>query len=59
MSQAGLRLGDILDGSMQGKFDLSTGKGSFLIDRVEIGSKDKNRIDFSGRNLQAEVDTKR
>jgi len=58
VGQAGLRLEDVLDGSMQGKFDLSTGKGSFLLDRVEIGNKDQNRFDFSGRNLQAEMTKK-
>ncbi len=58
VGQAGLRLEDVLDGSMQGKFDLSTGRGSFLIDRVEIGNKDQNRFDFSGRNLQVEVTKK-
>ena len=55
VGQAGLRFGDILDGVMQGRFDLSTGKGSFTLDRLEIGNTNKDSFDFSGRNLQAGV----
>jgi hypothetical protein len=55
VNQAGLRFGSILDGAIRGKFDISTGKGSFILDNLKIGTEDKDRMDFSGRNLQAEV----
>jgi hypothetical protein len=55
VGQAGLRFGDILDGSLQGEFDLSTGKGSFTLDRLAIGNMNKNSFDFSGEHLRADV----
>ena len=55
VAQAGLRLGDILDGAMQGKFDLSAGKGSFTLSHLEIGNTNNNSFNFFGRNLQADV----
>jgi hypothetical protein len=58
VGQAGLHLMDVVDGAIHGKFDLSAGKGSFLIDRLEIGKTDNNRFDFSGRNLQTEITRK-
>ena len=55
VNQAGLRLNSVLDGALRGKFDFSTGKGSFVLDRLKIGTEDKDRMDFSGKNLQAEI----
>ena len=55
INQAGLRLNSIFDGAIRGKFDFSTGKGSFILDRLKIGTEDKDRMDFAGKNLQAEI----
>ena len=55
VGQAGLRFGDILNGALQGKFDLSTGTGSFTLDRLAIRNTNTNRFDFSGENLRADV----
>jgi hypothetical protein len=58
VNQAGLRLGAIFDGAIRGKYDFSTGKGSFSFDRLKVGKEDKGKIDFAGKNLQAEVVSK-
>ena len=55
VDKAGLRFGDILNGALQGKYDLSAGKGSFTLDRLTIGKRDKNSFDFSGENLRADI----
>jgi hypothetical protein len=58
VNQAGLRLNSVLDGAIRGKFDFSTGKGSFVLDRIKIGTEDKDGMDFTGKNLQADIASK-
>jgi hypothetical protein len=55
INHAGLRLGNLLDSSFHGKFDLATGKSSLLLDRLEVDKGGRSSLEFSGKNLQAEL----
>lgn len=53
--QAGLTVGDFFNGAFHGTLTLPSGRSSFVFDNVDIGNKDKDSFDLSGRNLQAEL----
>jgi hypothetical protein len=54
IGQAGLAMSGA-NASLSGGFDLASGRGSFVLDRLEIGNTSTDSFDFSGRNLKVEL----
>ncbi len=50
-----VHLENVLDGALQGVFDIAAGKGDFVLDQVEVTDGDADTPDFSGENLAAEL----
>jgi AsmA-like C-terminal region/Protein of unknown function len=57
IDKLGLKLEAFLTCSLHGIFDISTGKGSFVLDQLEVDNPDRDYPYFSGSNLSGELAT--